>query len=203
MSIIAEEDVLLANPVKIGSGGESIVYDLPGFRLPGLNFGLVYKQYRVPRQAVLGIRSLVARRDAQPPHVREVLDRSTVWPLRVVERDDNATGVLMRIIPSAFLHSVFSPSGRQLLTARETQFLMVPDSRITRLRMHPPTVAERLAVCADFGKVLSVLHGMGVVAGDINARNALFTLRDEPRVLLIDCDGYRMVGTSADRKSVV
>jgi DNA-binding helix-hairpin-helix protein with protein kinase domain len=200
MTVITEDEVLSSEHFEVGRGGQSIVYAVPGARISGLRFSLAYKRFRTPSPAAGGLRALVVKREVQPPHIRAVLDETTIWPLRIVEQEGLATGVLMRLIPSMFTHSVISPSGRQLPKRnREVQFLMVPDRRAAQLRIPIASLEERLAVCLEFSRAIALLHGIGVVVGDINARNALYTLRGTVKVLLIDCDGYRIVSTIAPR----
>jgi DNA-binding helix-hairpin-helix protein with protein kinase domain len=199
VTVIAEEEVLSETRHELGRGGQGVVYSVSGLRIPSLRFSLVYKQFRVPGP-VGGLQQLVAKRETQVPHVRQDLDDLTVWPLRIVERDGLATGVLMRLIPSAFTHSVMSPTRRQITQIpRDAQFLMLPDARSATLHIPPATEVERIAICAEFSRAIALLHRIGVVAGDINSRNALYSLDGAPRVLLIDCDAYRLVGTVSSR----
>jgi hypothetical protein len=78
------------------------------------------------------------------------------------------------------------------------QFLFIPPDKALRLGTPIPSPQERLTICRDFAATLAYLHDeLGVVFGDINARNAVFRLDAEPTVMFVDCDAVRVRGDMA------
>ncbi|GAA4249109.1 hypothetical protein GCM10022255_031740 [Dactylosporangium darangshiense] len=194
---LARADLGALGP-QLGKGGQAVVYEAPGLRLPDATGQLVFKEYhpgKAPRPGdVLG---LIALRDQLAPADRARLDTIAAWPLRAVLDGGALLGLVVQRIPDSFFHSARLPmSGRSVTLAREVQHLFV-DRRHSRLGMPEPTWEQRLTICRDFAAALDFLHGpaVDVVFGDINARNELFRLDDEPAVLFVDCDSARRRGS--------
>jgi hypothetical protein len=181
----------------LGSGGQGSVYAAPGISLPDIAGELVFKEYHRGQEPPHGLQTLVSRRLRMDEVTRARLDRSTAWPVRLVEEDGQVRGVLMRLIPDEYFQQRIAPSGRPIRSLREIQHLFVDPTRSARLGMPPPTMVHRLMLCRSFAAVLHFLHRNDLVVGDLNAKNAVFTLGDLPSVMLIDCDAVRIKGTMA------
>jgi hypothetical protein len=54
-----------------------------------------------------------------------------------------------------------------------------------------------LGLLLDLSRFFAHLHDQRVVVGDVSGRNILWTVRPEPMVFLIDCDGFRVEGERA------
>lgn len=185
----------------LGSGGQAVVYDLPGFRLPQAPERLVYKRYKAglapPRSALA---RLINRRSDLADPLRHRLDTITSWPLRMVTDGDDVLGVVLPRIPDSYFQDVVLPaSGDRDTIVREVQHLFVIPDRNRRIGMPVPTPEQRLGVCRDLADALAFLHSddVEVVFGDVNAKNELFRLDDEPTVMLVDCDAARIRGDIA------
>lgn len=187
----------------LGSGGQARVFELPALGLPDVQGRLVYKQYKKQPDpaAVNGMRKTVALRarlQAEPAKLAR-LDDATAWPVRlVVDVSGAACGLVLRRIPDSFFHDIRVPSGAIKHGPREVQFLFISPDRALRGGTPTPTPTERLTICRDFAATLAFLHGeLGVVFGDINARNAVFRLGTDPTVMFVDCDAVRPMGDMA------
>jgi hypothetical protein len=181
----------------LGHGGQAIVYDLPGFRLPGEPQRLVYKAYKTGMgPSRHSVDKLIARRHRLDPAVRDRLDAVTVWPLAAVVDGAELRGVVLPRIPDAFFQQVVLPSGSKKEILREVQHLFVDPARNDMIKMPTPSPEERLRVCRDLADVLALLHSdeLKITFGDLNAKNELFRLDAEPHVMLLDCDAARVRG---------
>lgn len=185
---------------KIGDGGQANVFTLPRMRLPDCPGALVYKEYKhVEGQRVApgGLRSLVTMRNRLDPAQRAKLDDRTAWPLRVVEEDGAAVGVVLQLIPETYFQVRTLPgTGRSSRDPREVQNLFIPPPTARRLGMPAPTLEQRLIICRDFAAAVHLVHRHELVVGDLNARNALFRLSGRPAVMLVDCDATRKRGSA-------
>ncbi|WP_433271264.1 hypothetical protein ACQPZF_11930 [Actinosynnema sp. CS-041913] len=188
--------------VRLGSGGEAAVYDLPGFRLPDVRGELVFKRYRVMHAQPEALRRVVAARTALPADLRARLDAMTAWPVRVVVSaaqavgvsGAQAVGVLMPRIPAPFFDLVQRSAGERRVL-REVQNLFVDEARALRVGRPAPTPEQRLRICRDFAAALAFLHDrMNIVFGDLNPKNEVFRLDAEPMVMFLDCDAVRPAG---------
>ncbi|GAA4410474.1 hypothetical protein ACFQV2_03495 [Actinokineospora soli] len=182
---------------RIGKGGQAEVYLLPDFRLPDVAGQLVYKQYFGDQSAPHGLRGIVRVRSKLNPRDRQRMDAIACWPARAVRENGAVLGVVMPLIPDSFFQERTLPSGRPLRGPREVQNLFIGADLAVRLGMPRASAADRIAVCRDLAGALSFLHGLGVVFGDVNAKNALFRLTPDPTVMLVDCDAVRIRGSAA------
>ena len=181
----------------LGQGGQAKVYDAPALTLPDIPHPLVYKEYRSGLAPQHGPRRLVTLRAGLTDPQRDHLDAVTSWPVRLVLHQGAVQGLVLPRIPDPFFQDVRLPSGKRKRQPREVQFLIPPD-KAQLLDVPVPSPNQRLAICRDFAAALAFLHDdLGVVFGDVNARNALYRLDDEPMVMFVDCDAARRVGDMA------
>jgi hypothetical protein len=179
----------------LGQGGQAKVYEAPGLRLADVHGPLVYKQYRPGHAGMHGPRRLVALRNGADPARQAQLDAVTAWPVRQVVDNGAVCGLLLPRIIDPFFHEIRLPSGLRKRLPREVQFLFVPPDKAQMLDLPVPSPVQRIAICRDFAAALEFLHDdMQVVFGDVNARNALYRLDEEPMVMFVDCDAARRHG---------
>jgi hypothetical protein len=182
----------------LGQGGQAKVYDAPALALPDIPGALVYKEYRSGQAPRHGPRRLVALRNGLPVGQRDHLDAVTSWPVRQVLDQGAVCGLVLPRIPDPFFQEIRLPSGKRKRQPREVQFLFIPPDKAQLLDLPVPSPAQRLAICRDFAAALAFLHDdLDVVFGDVNARNALYRLDDEPIVMFVDCDAARRKGDMA------
>jgi hypothetical protein len=180
----------------VGEGGQAKVYEVKRLSLVDAPGPLVVKLYRSGHAPPRGLRALVAKRNRLDPEAMARLDSFAAWPLRVVEDRGAVCGVVLPLIPSSFFQTRVLPgTGQRVRGPREVQNLFVDPARARFVGMPEPTFAQRLLVCRDFASALHLLHKHEMVVGDINAKNALFRLRDRPSVMLVDCDAIRIKGS--------
>jgi len=195
-SVSMEREHLGDLGAPLGRGAQAVVCELPSLSLPDAPGPLVYKEYRTPIGSPNDLRGIVSGRLALDPGRRAVLDETTVWPLRVVEDNGRAVGIVMLRLPNSFADTMVLPgTGRSTWSPREVQNLFIEPARLKRLGRPVPDREQRLRICRDFATVLSFLHTeLGVAFGDINPKNELYRLTDRPTVLFLDCDGVRRAG---------
>ncbi|MCD2193611.1 hypothetical protein LQ327_09480 [Actinomycetospora endophytica] len=182
---------------ELGRGGQARVVALSQLRLPDVPGPLVFKEYKPGHAPAHGLTGIVALRNTLTPARRAALDACTVWPVRVVRDGPEIVGVVMPLIGDGFLQQRALPSGRVERAPREVQNLFVDPDLATRIGMPLMPLEARLTVCRDLAAALAVLHDLGVVFGDINAKNALFRRANAASVLLVDTDAVRVRGSSA------
>lgn len=183
---------------QLGRGGEASVYELPDFRLPDLPEPLVLKRYHVPYGQKSNLVKIAAvRRDLDEPR-RERLDGIAAWPLRVVLEGDDVFGIVMRRVPDVFVDDLKLLGTRGTKRSlREVQNLFIAEGLARRLGRPIPTGEERLRLCRDLASGLAFMHDeLGVVFGDLNAKNEVFRLDATPMVMFLDCDGVRPRGVA-------
>lgn len=195
----------LGTPGKqLGRGGQAVVIDLPDLKLPDVEGSLVYKKYREPHTELSSLRRIVRTRNDLDLAARKRLDAVTVWPVRVVEENGEALGIVMLKIPAAYFDRVtLRGTGTTKHVLREVQNLFIPPDRAVELGRPRPTAEQRLRICRDFAGVLAFMHdALEVVFGDVNAMNELYRLDDTPMVMFLDCDGVRPKGEKAAVKQL-
>lgn len=175
-----------------------MVYDLPALRLSDVDRPLVYKKYKAGHAPHGGLANVVAVRNGLDQAQRQRLDSITAWPIRIVTDRGAVCGVVMPRIPDAFFHRIKLPgSGEDKRKPREVQCLFIAPDRAQWLHMPVPAPEERLAVCRDLAAGMAFLHELGIVFGDVNAKNELFRLGAGPMVMFVDCDAVRKAGNAA------
>ncbi len=158
---------------------------------------MVYKEYKGNQVSPNGLRAIVGVRSRLDAAARTKLDTMAAWPVRVVRDTGKVCGVVMPLIPDSFFQERVLPTGRRARGPREVQNLFIEPATAVRLGMPDLSTRQRFAVCRDLAAALELLHGNGVIFGDINAKNALFRLQPEPTVMLVDCDAVRIRGSAA------
>jgi hypothetical protein len=189
--------------VVLGRGGQASVFALPNFTLADVPGELVYKRYHVPPTSASDLKKIVSLRSNLDPPARARLDAIAAWPCRIVLHNGATVGVIMPRIPASYLDTLLLPSGRTKDSLREVLNLFAPVDRIQKVGRPVPDPAQRLTVCRDFAAALGFLHDeLGVVFGDINAKNELWRLGARPMVMFLDCDAVRPRGSVAATKQL-
>ncbi|APT90056.1 hypothetical protein CSPHI_02025 [Corynebacterium sphenisci DSM 44792] len=176
---------------RLGDGGEGIVYALDAaHRYEGRP--CAYKEYK-PHATIheADLRAMVAFLGKLNEDQRDWLLRRAAWPTRIVVDDAGAvTGFIMPLIPEAFFGD-FSVGQNVRRSQKEVQLLLNDPAFIAK-RGIALDEGAKYAFLADVADMLRVLHGAGIVIGDLSARNILFNIGGTPASFLIDCDSMRM-----------
>ncbi|MEV0997090.1 hypothetical protein [Nonomuraea sp. NPDC050202] len=136
--------------------------------------------------------AMVRWRRELPRQDRAALDRRCAWPIAAVGRD-RITGILIRPAPEQMFVEL-----RDRRVPRHLDELTRSPERVDALRDHygtryyePP---YKLAVLGRLLSTVQWLHEQGYVVGDLQLRNAVFTIDPAPAVYLLDCDSCLPVG---------
>ena len=167
---------------QLGLGGQGTVHDLSG-----QGTGLVYKEYLVPGE-VNGaeLRALVALPGRMDVTDRDVLLTQTAWPRNLVLDGGTVTGFLMPKVPVPFWWA--SATGPRLM---ELQYLLFPPKPLWS-SITLPDAQGRLKLARRVASLFQLLHGQGIVVGDVSMANLLWS--EQGDVYLLDCDGTRRHG---------
>ena len=177
---------------EVGDGGEGTVYavrqDDPEDRP-----AVVLNRYQRPLDEVRAthLRHLVGLR-AQMRLGMGVY----AWPEVLVDDGPRTVGVLMPRAPAAFWTTVTLRSGATRQRLREAQYLLFPAAKLQALGIGFAALAARLEVLAALTVALQHLHHVGLVYGDLSARNVLFATGSPVGVFLLDCDGIAVAGSA-------
>jgi hypothetical protein len=182
----------LGAPEYLAKGGTAKIYRLPGFQLPAEG-RLIYKRYLARTRQLAGpalrpgLLALADFRSGLAPDAREKLDSRAIWPLAVVTADDGtAAGIVMREIPLEFFN------GSRVL---EFQQLFNADDDARKAGFPVVGATTRLVLLARFAEAMKLLHDLGIVFGDVSAKNVAFSLAAKPHIMLVDTDSSRKKGT--------
>jgi len=144
--------------------------------------GFVFKEYldvsKAPR--VSDLRRLVeVGRDVllrQRLAVGSTPESSINWPVDVVLRgaSDVPFGVVLPAIPASLMNEDGKPRG--------LEFLIMA-------RAGPPVAKARVVLLLRMAEILAYLDQLGLIHGDINSKNLVWTVQPSPVMYLIDCDG--------------
>ncbi|MEV6972902.1 hypothetical protein [Kitasatospora sp. NPDC093806] len=171
---------------EAGRGGQGRVQRLDGYP------GLLLKHYLDPGKVNgRALTELVALRHGLPAADRDRLDAQTAWPLCRVVDGPRCVGFLMREAPPAM--TWLTGAGARKLT--EAQYLLYPPRAATQGVLRPDP-EQRLALLLEVVGLVGRLHRRGLVIGDLSHANVLWTVRPEPAVYLLDCDGIRRIGAA-------
>jgi hypothetical protein len=152
---------------------------------------LVFKQYIVSGADAWALRTLVEFPRSLPPIERECLLARTAWPLAVVVQHGELRGFLMQAIPPEFA----APNAAGNPRLRELQYLLYPPKPIWGGILPSGVGTEtRLAVAAEFTRLMKLLHGKDLVFGDVSMLNVMWAPGDPARIFVLDCDGVRKLG---------
>jgi hypothetical protein len=185
-----------ATLVELGAGGEGRVYEFAD------NPELVYKEYFVRSQTSPNPDALTRLIDlpgSWSVGEREWFETRTVWPRTAVFDHGRLRGYIMKRIPETFrcLHGILK---RPRSVLCDWNFLSLRDryrSNANLVSKIPDLgTADISQLVIDLAKTIAFLHEHGVIIGDLSGRNLIWTNQPSPYVMLIDCDGFRIRGSS-------
>jgi hypothetical protein len=181
----------------VGSGSQGTIYRVE--RADGTDFGfpLIYKEF-APKTAVSGaaLELMAAFRSGLPEPDQRVIDQRTVWPCAAVVRKGRVCGYLMQAIPAPYMQTIVTMTGSEPIP-REVQHLFVSEAIARKNLGEIPTRVERLTLAREMAFILGFLHKRELVYGDLSYKNAVYALRPQPMVVLLDCDAVRLKGQGA------
>ena len=182
---------------EIGQGAEGRVFEFVD------DPGTVYKEYFLSSQsppnltALKHLSDLPAKWDRAD---REWISARTAWPEAAVVDHGQLRGYLMERVPNTF-------SFKHGLTKRPRQVLCDWNYLSMRNRYQNnkklvseiprPSIPQVAELVLDLSITFEILHRRDVVLGDISGRNILWTNNPKWRIMLIDCDGFRVRGSTA------
>jgi hypothetical protein len=103
-------------------------------------------------------------------------DSSVNWPVDIISTPGGGVaGVVLPTIPDALFNT-------ELGNVRTLEFLVMARAR-------PPQAEGRVALLIRMAEILAFIHSRNLVHGDINSKNLAWTIRPQPIMYLIDCDG--------------
>lgn len=152
--------------------------------------GWVYKEYKsaLPAAASAHLDRLIALPARFTATEREVVAAATSWPGARVVRGDESCGVLMPLAPDGFSADLRLPGGRVERRTRNVDWLAQTEAAQRARGIDPPSLAERVAVCASLVAVAALFERHRVVYLDWSFANAFWSDRTH-QAYVIDIDG--------------
>jgi DNA-binding helix-hairpin-helix protein with protein kinase domain len=139
---------------------------------------------------------LVAWRRSLDEFTRSIVDSMACWPRAVLLRGGRAAGVLLPRVPPRFSAPMTLPSGSTRQVLMELQYLIASPGQLVRRDLPDVGVVDRLRVLSRFVAAVTVLHGHGIVLGDLSVKNMLWSVVDSPVVYLLCRNRTRRGGTT-------
>jgi hypothetical protein len=126
------------------------------------------------------------------------LYENTAWPAVIVKDSGRVCGFLMRRVPPEYYFNFRTQTQGTVRKLATMEFLLNDDEYTSRagLSVTPVTDLQRVALLQDLAVIVSRLHDLGVVVGDLSPKNLLFQLTPSPGCFLIDCDAMRVQDAS-------
>ena len=189
----------LGNLVKVGQGGQGVIYRAPNVRTT-FSRSMVFKEYKPAVLAALDVDALTAMPEFLEENLtyREgaTLISLAAWPCRIVEDNGQIKGFVMPAIPDHFFVELSTATGPTRVAA-EFQHLL-NDAHVLHMRFGDQVISDRqrYELLRHVASALTFLHGHGVCVGDMSPKNFLFSLSGTPEVYFIDCDAMRVHGVS-------
>lgn len=186
--------------VQLQAGGQAV--GLSRVVVPGGATYLVKRyseetigQLRIPR-----LLDMIRWRRNLSPADRAELDRRCAWPLAAVGTSQRVEGILIAEAPAEMFEHRTSPTGKVTRVPRHLDALIRSPKAAERTAeklglkkayYEPP---YKLAVLGELLDTVNWLHDRGYAVGDLQPRNAIFTLEPRPQVFLLDCDSCVPLG---------
>lgn len=123
------------------------------------------------------------------------LYENTAWPAVIVKDSGRVCGFLMRTVPAEYYFGFRTQTQGTVPKLATMEFLLNDDQYTSRAGLSV-TNLQRVALLQNLAVIVSRLHDLGVVVGDLSPKNLLFKLTPSPACFLIDCDAMRVQGAS-------
>ncbi|WP_454697836.1 hypothetical protein [Arthrobacter humicola] len=196
---------------ELGRGGFGVVHRVLGSPVAGDPRPMVFKCPKpgldpavIP--AVLeGMRQAVQFRDALDPRDRQEIDEIAVWPVAMVTERGREVGCLLPLIPPEYFMDI--PAKGNFPEKQEQRvmgYLAAPVKARNEVGYDSSDFhddALRLHLLSKLAGAIELLHRHGLVFGDLNPKNEVFTF-ESAGVLLLDCDAVAHIsdGSRASRQ---
>jgi hypothetical protein len=179
----------------LGRGGQGRVAAVDGFKVHGA-WPAAVKIYAKDHQRNADA-SILETMVALPRQLsvadRDFLLDNTAWPAVMAEEDGAVCGFLMRTVPADFYFDFqYRTMGPQRKLA-DVAFLLNSDAYVRDAGIVVDD-RQRLLLLKDVATLLTRLHAIDIVVGDLSPKNLLFKLDPRPRCFLIDCDASQLGG---------
>jgi hypothetical protein len=168
---------------ELSVGGQGTVYEL--LARPGEMLKRYHPHVKVD---LPGLESLVEWRSTLAPGDLAVINRSTAWPVEVVDCEDGTFGFVMPRASAQFWHTLEGET-----SPRDLSWAFMADSaRYVGLTPASPVVA--VILMHQLSIVFDVFHRNQISYGDLSAANVLWSGGNRPTIFVLDCDATQLTG---------
>jgi serine/threonine protein kinase len=128
-------------------------------------------------------------------HERDWLHEKFAWPLMLVEDRGAVCGFLMCRVAQPYYFNFQTQSQGALSRLADIAFLLNDDKYVSRAGLLV-SERDRLELLSSLAEVLSRMHQLGIVMGDLSPKNILFRQQPSPSCFIIDCDSSVVRGST-------
>ena len=130
---------------------------------------------------------------------RVYIESRTVWPRVAVTDRGRLRGYLMSRVPAQFFR-LYGLRNRPRNVLCDWNYLSMRDRYENNPRLvseiPKPNAAQISALIADLARTVQELHRHDVIVGDMSGQNLIWTDQPSLHVMLIDCDSFRVRGST-------
>ena len=179
---------------ELGQGAEGQVFEMTDTP------GVVYKEFFVVSSSppnLAALEKLIEVSRSMNAADKQWTEERVLTPTDAIVHNGKLRGYLMKKISPNFycLHGV---KARPKTVPCDWNFLSMRKSFASNKNLvsQVPVLStvQVLKLLLDLAETIEILHRYDIILGDISGRNLLWTSSPELRVLLIDCDGFRVRG---------
>lgn len=180
---------------ELASGGEGVVHNIGGQPL------LVFKEYKrvvLPKLNVTALEGLASLESRIPAADWALISSRTSWPHTLVYDGNQPVGFLMDRVPDTFWKSYGLARSPRTVLCEWNYLIHRGQPANANMVSDIPQVENKVIVSLvhDLAKTVQALHRSGVVIGDMSGKNLIWDV-NPLRVLIIDCDSFRIDGAPA------
>ena len=181
---------------QIDKGGEGRIFEFIN------DPATIYKEFLFSSQHppnLTALKQLTAVPGSCTDQDRSYIESRAVWPKTLVIDRGRLRGYLMQRVPSQFFrqHGI---RNKQKDVLCDWNYLSMRDRYQNNPRLASdipkPSKAQISELVIDLAKFVKVLHSHNVIVGDMSGQNLIWTDQPSWYVMLIDCDSFRVRGST-------
>ena len=181
---------------QINQGGEGRIFEFVNDQ------ATIYKEFFFSSRHPPNLRALqqlITVMESCSEKERMYIESRTVWPRVAVTDRGRLRGYLMKRVPAQFFR-LYGLRNRPRNILCDWNYLSMRDRYENNPRLlseiPKPNAAQISALIADLARTVQELHRHDVIVGDMSGQNLIWTDQPSLHVMLIDCDSFRVRGST-------
>jgi len=181
---------------QINQGGEGRIFEFVNDQ------ATIYKEFffsSLHPPNLRALQQLITVMESCSEKERTYIESRTVWPRVAVTDRGRLRGYLMKRVPAQFFR-LYGLRNRPRNVLCDWNYLSMRDRYENNPRLvseiPKPNAAQTSALIADLARTVQELHRHDVIVGDMSGQNLIWTDQPSWHVMLIDCDSFRVRGST-------